>query len=204
MSTIPVDGVLEPVLRRFGNAVAALADPVPIWEHGACRWSDAVYQRLRAALVGKTGAGRRRAVPSSRMPCRTDVLVWLLEVDAAVAEWTPDGKGDTVDRLHTLTARGWRPQDCGLIDGYCELIEKWVLGAAELLGDRAPAVALRLPCPACGQQFTYRRSGGGESVRSWALRVSETGCECLGCRAFWGPDQFEFLARLLGCPALPS
>lgn len=202
MSTIPVDGVLEPVLRRFGNAVAALVDPVPIWDRGACRWSSPVYARLRGALVGRTMRGRR-AVAGSRLPCRTDVLVWLLEVDAAAAAWTPDGKGDTVERLHTLTARGWRPQDCGLIDGYCGQIERWGVAAAELLGDRAPAVALRLPCPSCGQRWVYRH-GASESTRGWALKVSESGCECQACRAFWEPAQFEFLARLLGCAPLPG
>jgi hypothetical protein len=36
------------------------------------------------------------------------------------------------------------------------------------------------------------------------LRVSESGCRCLACGASWGPDRFHWLARLLGCPALPA
>jgi uncharacterized protein with PIN domain len=90
-----------------------------------------------------------------------------------------------------------------LIDGYSVQIEKWVLAAAELLGDRAPAVALRLPCPSCGERFVYRHNAG-ESVRSWALRMPEDGCDCLGCRAFWPPEEFHWLARLLGCAPLPT
>lgn len=66
------------------------------------------------------------------------------------------GKG-TVERLHQLAAHAFRPQDCGLIDGYSDRIEGWVLAAAALLGDTAPVVALRLPCPACGEQFVYRQ-----------------------------------------------
>jgi hypothetical protein len=113
------------------------------------------------------------------------------------------GKGGTVDRLHALTGRGWRPQDSQLLDGYCHTIERWVLAAAELLGDRQVAVSLRLACPSCGEQYAYRH-GGDEWVRSWALRLTEDGCSCQVCRAFWPPREFEWLARLLGCEPLPG
>jgi len=195
------DGPLALTRRRFDNSVHALADPVPVWDHGVCRWSDSLYVRLRGAITART-AGRRRVMAGSRAPCRTDVLVWLIEVDSTVAGWEPDSKGDTVERLHQLSARGFRPQDCGLIDDYCGQIERWVIGAAELLGDRQVAVALRLPCPACGARWTYRRNGS-EQIRSWALKVSESGCSCSGCQAFWPPDRFEFLAQLLNCAPLP-
>jgi hypothetical protein len=65
-------------------------------------------------------------------------------------------------------------------------------------------VSLELPCPRCGARFAYRRDSTGESVRVWALRASVDGCMCLACRALWPPDQFDWLARLLGCPALPA
>lgn len=195
------DGPLALSRRRLADCVHSLVDEIPVWEQGIARWSESVYARLRGALVARTA--RSRAVAGSRLPCRVDVLTLLVEIDRVASEWEPDGKG-TVERLRQLAAHGWRPQDCELIDGYCGQIERWGVAAAELLGDRAPAVALRLPCPSCGEQFVYRRSGGGESVRSWALRVSETGCECSVCRAFWGPDQFEWLAKLLGCAPLPG
>lgn len=159
----------------------ALADPVPVWDHGTARWSDAVYTRLRASLGGgRTGAKGWR-VASSRAPLRVNVLAL---------------------RLHTLVAAGWRPQDTSLLDDHAADVERWTLSAVELLGDRPPTVSLRLPCPSCGERFTYRRSAG-ESVRKWALRVSEDGCECQVCKAFWEPTEFHWLARLLGCEALP-
>ncbi|MGZ3303989.1 MAG: DUF7340 domain-containing protein [Isosphaeraceae bacterium] len=34
--------------------------------------------------------------------------------------------------------------------------------------------------------------------------MSETGCTCLGCGAFWEPSEFHWLARLLGCAPLPA
>jgi hypothetical protein len=41
-------------------------------------------------------------------------------------------------------------------------------------------------------------------VRVRALRVSETGCKCSACGAFWPPERFEWLARLRGCEPLPA
>lgn len=105
--------------------------------------------------------------------------------------------------MHALASAGWRPMDCELLDDYSAQIEKWVVSAAELLGDRAVAVALRMACPSCGETWSYRRAGA-EVVRAWALRLDESGCACSVCRAFWPPDQFEFLARLLGCEPLPT
>jgi hypothetical protein len=43
-----------------------------------------------------------------------------------------------------------------------------------------------------------------DGVRARALRVSEDGARCAACAAFWSPDQFHWLARLLGCPSLPT
>jgi len=77
------------------------------------------------------------------------------------------------------------------------------LDAAELLGGEAK-VYLQVPCPRWAQRFTYRRSDSGERVRTAALRVSETGSQGLACGAFWPPSEFGWLARLLGCPALPA
>ncbi len=37
-----------------------------------------------------------------------------------------------------------------------------------------------------------------------ALRVSEDGARCEACWAFWSPNQFHWLARLLGCEPLPA
>ena len=193
------DGPLALARRALGDAVHALADPVPVWDHGTARWSDSVYARLRSALVGRT-ARSRAAMAGSRMPCRVDVLTLVVDIDTAVAAWEP-GKGGTVDRLHALTGRGFRPQDYQLLDGYCDQLERWAIAAAELLGDRQVAVALRRPCPSCSELWVYR---GTESIRAWALTVTEDGAECRCCRAYWPPDQFRFLAQLLGCTPLPT
>jgi hypothetical protein len=66
-------------------------------------------------------------------------------------------------------------------------------------------VYLPMPYPRCEARDAYRRrADGGELARTTALRVSETGCRCFACGSFWAPSEFGWLARLLGCPALPA
>jgi hypothetical protein len=199
--TASPDGPLTLSRRRLDNAVHALADPIPVWADGVCRWSDSVYVRLRGALRGAP-VTRAAVYRRSKPPCRFDVLALLVSIDAAVCSWEPDAK-NTVERLHHLAGRGWRPQDCTLIDTYSGEIERWTLSAGELLTPEL-RVFLREPCPRCGERWAVRRDSAGELVRVRALKVSETGCRCQVCGAFWGPDRLEWLARLLGCPALPA
>jgi len=96
--------------RRLQNAVHSLADPVPLWLDGVCRWADPVYAQLRWALRDKPER-RRVSVRRSVLPCRGDVLVLLIDIDATVAGWEPHAK-TTLDRLRRLAARSFRPQDC--------------------------------------------------------------------------------------------
>ena len=166
---------------------------------GVYRWTESLYTALRAALNGSK-TGRSGVVRSA--PCRIEVLNLLVAIDVTVAGWIPDGKGGTPGRLHLLTARRWRPQDTAQIDTYSGRIEQWTLDAsAQLVGE--PRVYLHAACPRCSARFAYHRDGPNERVRTRALRVSESGCRCLACGASWGPDRFHWLARLLGCPALP-
>jgi hypothetical protein len=192
------DGPLPSARRRLGDAVHALADPQPVAINGAYLWADSVYVGLRGALRGSK-TGRTGVLRSA--PCRIEILTLCVEIDTTVAGWEP-GK-TTPDRLHQHAARSFRPQDCALIDAHCGRIERWVLSAAELLAEE-PRVYLRVACPRCSASFAYHRDGAGERIRTRALRVSESGCRCLACGASWGPDRFHWLARLLGCPALPA
>jgi len=170
-----------------------------------------LYVRLRTALRGEPSRSGRR-LPSSRGPCRGDVLALLVDIDSTAAGWTSNGERtsrrregspDTITRLRQLAADNYRPQDCSTLDDYSTALEAWTISAAELIGDRPAEIALRLPCPACSRKYVYRLSSG-ENVRSWALRVSEDGARCQHCHAAWTPGQFEWLARVLGCPELPQ
>ncbi|MGD9618668.1 MAG: hypothetical protein AB7G47_01815 [Mycolicibacterium sp.] len=127
----------------------------------------------------------------------------VVAIDCYVERLEP-GKGDATDKLHRLAGRGWRPPDTCVMDDISTRLERWTIDAGKLVGDAAVSVALRLPCPSCGARFSYRRTKGGEQIRADALKVSEAGCECSSCSAVWEPAEFHWLARLLGCEALPT
>jgi hypothetical protein len=96
-------------MRRLTDAVSALADPTPACiGGGAYRWSESLYTRLLQALQGGTLPARRACMRNSRLPCRVDALTLLIEIDTTVGGWEPHGK-TTVERLHEVAARGWRP-----------------------------------------------------------------------------------------------
>ena len=192
------DGSLPLARRRLGDAVHALADPQPTMIRGAYRWTDPLYVALRGSLRGSK-TGRTGVLRSA--PCRIEILSLLIAIDQMVSSWEA-GKA-TLDRLHQHAGRPWRPQDCELIDAHCDQLERWVVEGARLLADRPRVYLVGVPCPRCGAASSYHRSGG-ECIRRPALRISEDGCLCEGCGAFWGPDRFHWLARLLGCPALPA
>jgi hypothetical protein len=181
--------------QRLDDAVRALADPTAEQTGELVRWADPLYTRLRAALCGAKGQ-QRGASHRSRLPCRIDVLALLLEIDHTVCAWTPDAKGSTIERLHQLATAGFRPQDCRLIGFYTSEIGRWVSTAQGLLAP-VPQVDLPHPCPRCGARFAYHPAGAGEQVRVRALRVSDTGCRCQACQAYWPPEQLTWLARLL-------
>ncbi len=197
MTITNIDGALPLARRRLHDAITALAAPQPVATDGGYWWEDPLYVNLRGALRGSRT--RRSGVRGPRPPCRVEVLGLLIDIDTTVAGWEPHGKG-TLERFQLLAGRAWRPQDCDLLDGYSSTVERWVLAAAEVV-TAAPRVFLEMPCPRCSARFAYR-DGGGERVRARALRVSEEGCKCLACGSFWPPERFEWLARLLGCPAL--
>jgi hypothetical protein len=162
--TASPDGPLALCRGRLDDAVAALADPHAVACNGAYRWADPVYTAMRLALRGVPIA--RRGLLRPVLPCRLDALQWLIEVDRVVASWEPDAKG-TLERLHQLAGRGWRPQDCAIIDCYTGRIEGWVLVAAELLADTPKVVSgvrlsqLRITLRVSPQQ---RRGGAAAGV----------------------------------------
>ena len=93
--------------------------------------------------------------------------------------------------------------DCDVIDDYSAQLQRWVLTATGLVAE-TPKLYVEQPYPHCNQHFAYRRGSEGASVRVRALRVSETGGKCLVCGAFWPPEKFEWLAKLLGCEPPPA
>lgn len=108
------DGALPLAKRRLGDAVAALADPVPLWADGVCRWTPSIYTSLRGSLRGsKTGRG---GILRSA-PCRIEILTLCVEIDTTVAGWEPGqdhaGPATPACRL-VFQAAGLRADRCAL------------------------------------------------------------------------------------------
>lgn len=183
-------------VRRFENAVHALTEPQAEWVNGRCKWVDAPYKRLRGALTSRT-TSNRKTMAVSRPPLRMDVLDLLATIDSSVSTWCSDG-ADTVERLHALAERRWAPDAAEQLDGWVARLEGWLDTAHELLHDTPPVVPLRLPCPACGRRYHYKRSGN-ETIRTDALRLGEDGATCTACHARWDFERLPFLAKMLGC-----
>jgi hypothetical protein len=62
-----------------------------------------------------------------------------------------------------------------------------------------PRMEVKASCPGCGERVV-RRQVDGEWVRTAALHLDvEVGCTCLACGIHYRPDQFTWLATLLGC-----
>ncbi len=159
-----------------------MCDPQPERIGDGYRWRPALYSELRCGLTAQPL--RRRALQQrSRAPLRIEVLNLLIEIDQTAARWDPDGQ-DTSERLRAIAARAWRPQDVELLERYRDELLRWTLAATELLTP-TPRVFLPMPCPRCNARHAYHRNTRGESVRTAALQVSETGCECLACKASW-------------------
>ena len=95
---------------------------------------------LRGSLFG-----RHRGVLRPTLPCprgHSSVLALVADVDVTVASWQRDGD-DTVERLHLLSDRRWRPPDVSTIDGYCRQLKGWTVRTAELA---APPIPQSEPC----------------------------------------------------------
>ena len=193
------DGPIGIAHRRFADAVHKFVERQPVWTGTAARWSPGLYSRMRGSLSGSTAPRFGRRMPTSRPPARVDVIDWLATVDKEISRWAPGG--GTTDRLKTMAAQSYRPQDCDKLDRWSDQLAAWATEAATLLGDAVVSIPLRgQACPNCRAKH-YFRHRDGEVVRSPALLVSEHGAQCLACTATYG---LEWLARLLGCEALPS
>lgn len=170
-------------------------------------WGDSLYHQLVDAVTAAQGTqhgGHARSLPTVHL----SAVQLLTKIDKTVRTWQPDPgifDGDlateptpeTVRRLHLIADTTWRPQDCQLLAGWAKKINGWIDKIGEIL-DPTPMVTLSNPCPACGTAIVYRKDDAGETVRQPALQIGKTGCECQHCHHTWSPDQYVFLARVLG------
>ncbi len=194
------DGYLPGALTKLHDAVSGLIDPRPEIIDGKTRYTDSWYRQLKDSLPGNQGNERGSSAP---LPgCWLDALDLIIQIDDDVSRWQPAGL-DTPERLGLLEARPWRPQDVRQLGDLAGIIGEWAEDIRELLRGSAHWT-LPNPCPACGTQTVMRRDSGGDLVRQPALQIGGGGCTCQHCRAAWDPNQFVWLARLLGYDLPPG
>lgn len=193
------DGNLPAALKTLGDAIHRLTGPQSRFMDGALHWASSRYMQLQESLHGEqvnagTGGGSK-----SRPPFWTDAHDLLQEIDEAVACWQPayTGVPPTVGRLKWIEARKWRPQDCRQIEQITGAVAEWAAQIDALL-DPPKRWTLPYPCPSCEETIVYRRDSGGDRVRQQALQISEQGCTCVACKAYWPPEKFTWLGRVLG------
>lgn len=165
-----------------------------------------VIEQVRLAVTHKEDKkGNGSGGPSkSRVLIDTDAIDLLTKLEH---EWEdpPDRYGLL---LETRIWAWWQwgkdnitePEPWLIFIGRLEAIEYEV----ESLLNPARQTTLAFPCPVCTVRMVHKYNTAGELVQRDALKLSgTTGCLCLSCGAQWPPEMLEYLAHLLGCPALP-
>lgn len=189
---------LPAAVRALDTATSAMVDPRPERHDRGTSWLDSVYTELRSAIHGHRAGGANHRTAEPQPPLWIDGVDLCREIDSTVKQWEPNAAGHhtpTVNRLHTLSGRKWRPQDVDTVTGYANDLRRWVQHYRTLV-DQKP-LTLPNPCPKCGAWFAHR-SLDGERVRVAALQLTLERCVCNACRVEWPADRFPWLARLLG------
>ncbi len=190
-----VDGRIGPAVEKFRQAVTRLTQPQTRIHLDAVIFAPSLYDQLRGDLAGTQGDTRTAA--KSLPPIWVDAADLLKVIDRTTQGWQPK-HSTTVDRLLSLSGFGWRPQDTDHVDTMTGCVEGWCVQILALLDPQATKT-ISAPCPQCSKDHVYRRDKAGEMVRKPALQlVTNTGCSCLACNAFWPPEQYMWLNRLLG------
>lgn len=189
-----VDGNIVAAKKVLGRAVQRLTAPKRHMTTN--RWAPSLYQQLVDDAAGAQGETHTPA--KSLPPLWIDNLQLRAEIDRQAAVWCPV-QGSTPDRLNRLAWRQWRPQDTELVTGMSARVESWCESIQALLFPEQRVFVHGAACPSCGKRTCYRRDSAGDVVRQPTLKlVADQGCTCQACGAFWGPERYLFLCRLLG------
>lgn len=190
------DGNIHAARTKLGRAVQKLTAPRPAMYPSGTFYAPSLYDALVSDLGGTQGMDHKSHA-KSQPPIWLDASMLASEIDAQAIKWLPV-PGHTKDRLQKLSFKSWRPQDTDVVRGMARTINGWCDSILNLL-DPESQKYISAPCPSCGKELIYRRDSAGEQVRQPALKlVVSQGCTCQACGAFWEPEKFVFLGRLLG------
>ena len=189
------DGNIVAAKKRFGVAVDRLLDKRPAVYHDCTLYAPSLYDCLVSDLAGTQGDTRTPA--KSIPPLWIDACQLRSDIDNQTQQWLPV-PGSTWQRLKILSGKPWRPQDTDHVSGMARTVDGWCESITSLL-DPQSCKFISAACPSCGRETIYRKDSGGEVVRQPALKLEiNVGCQCQHCKAFWAPDRYLFLCRLLG------
>ena len=189
------DGNITAAATKLTRAVDRLCKPRMAVYHDQIRYALSLYRQLESDLAGTQGDTRTPA--KSLPPLWIDAAQLRIDMDSQTRSWCPKGHG-IPQRLGSLSAKTWRPQDTDLVTEMARMVDMWCETILHLL-DPESVKHISAPCPSCGRAFIYRRDSAGESVRQPALKVvTNVGASCQHCDAHWAPDRYMFLCRLLG------
>ena len=190
------DGNIVAAKRRLQSAVHKLTAPRPGQFQRTIVYAPSLYQCLINELAGTQGETRTPA--KSLPPLWLDAVQLRTDIDRQVSRWCRK-PGTTPTRLGVLSEKSWRPQDTDHVNLMSHMVSQWCETILTLL---EPAKTVPIPdaaCPSCDKRLVYRRDSAGEMVRQAALKiVVNQGCTCQACGAYWAPEKFLFLSRLLG------
>jgi hypothetical protein len=204
--TTTTDGDLGQTRHELDDAIHLLCGPQTVILGDRTLITDSRWLQLMGAKHGENSQGGGGGGSKSKSPCWDDAIDLSVEIENAVGDWEEKsakrkrGRAAVPDRLHRISRfNHWRPQDCIILSALAAQIDEWVAKIDALL-DPPRRWTVPAPCPAidCGATTVYRRDSGGDLVRSPALQINVAGCVCLACKASWPPEQFVFLAGLIG------
>lgn len=188
------DGNIQAARTKLGRAVQRFTAPRLAVYHDATVTAPSLYHQLAAELGGTQGETRTPA--KSLPPCWLDAVQLKFDVDSQTLRWC-NKPGTTPERLQMLSFQTWRPQDHDHVTLMARTVDGWAEKYIALLDPEAVKY-LTEPCPSCGKSIVHRRDSAGDLVRQPALKVTKLGCDCQACPAFWPPEKFLFLCKLLG------
>lgn len=189
------DGNIQAARTKLGRAVQRLTEPRPGVYHTGTYYAPSLYQCLQSDLAGTQGDTRTPA--KSVPPIWIDASMLRGEIDTQTIKWLAV-PGSTPERLQKLVFKTWRPQDTDYVRDMSRTINGWCDSIVCLIDPEAQKY-ISAACPSCGKEMVYRRNSAGDQVRQPALKlVVSQGCTCQACGAFWAPEKFMFLGRLLG------
>lgn len=176
-------------LRAHRERAAAAAARLDTATGSTAAAVPALLTQVVAAIESSSGSGHRTAAGPHRSPIGLSAAALVGDIERVV------GYGPRTQ----LVTRCWAWVRAHAGDPAApDVLAAWVARCHGVLDPPRP-VELAAPCPVCQRRTVLVVDDTGERVRHPALaidRVSGT-VSCAGCRTTWGPELWEFLARVL-------